>query len=227
MLRGSHALKDALADPRTRFVSSDRLLAAGRIAQLRRVLDTEMFAALQLLDRPAPPETIWSMKRDYTETLPKTAKLMTAYLDSRREKAWQVADRIGLIRMLRSQSFVAFAESLAGRKLAAGHGLQVLCYRSGDYSGPHNDHHPENPRARRGYIDVHVSFASPAVAHQYVVYARAGHFSHSVAVAGEGVRPMVSGYRLPFWHYTTPLVARAGREPAARRWVLLGTFLFA
>jgi hypothetical protein len=32
-------------------------------------------------------------------------------------------------------------------------------------------------------------------------------------------------YRLPFWHYTTPLVAKPGAEDAARRWVLLGTFL--
>jgi hypothetical protein len=32
-------------------------------------------------------------------------------------------------------------------------------------------------------------------------------------------------YRLPFWHYTTPLVGRPGKEDAARRWVLLGTFL--
>jgi hypothetical protein len=32
-------------------------------------------------------------------------------------------------------------------------------------------------------------------------------------------------YRLPFWHYTTPLAAKPGAEATARRWVLLGTFL--
>jgi hypothetical protein len=32
----------------------------------------------------------------------------------------------------------------------------------------------------------------------------------------------VTAYRLPFWHYTTPLVG----APKAARWVLLGTFLF-
>jgi hypothetical protein len=37
----------------------------------------------------------------------------------------------------------------------------------------------------------------------------------------------ITVYRLPFWHYTTPLTARPGREKAARRWVVLGTFLFA
>ena len=37
----------------------------------------------------------------------------------------------------------------------------------------------------------------------------------------------ITAYRLPLWHYTTPLVAKRGREAEARRWVLLGTFLFA
>jgi hypothetical protein len=37
----------------------------------------------------------------------------------------------------------------------------------------------------------------------------------------------ITAYRLPFWHYATPLVAKPGREREARRWVLLGTFLFA
>jgi len=31
---------------------------------------------------------------------------------------------------------------------------------------------------------------------------------------------------LPFWHYTTPLVAKRGRAKDAARWVLLGTFLY-
>ena len=60
---------------------------------------------------------------------------------------------------------------------------------------------------------------SPGVAHQWLVYSRAGHFSEIVSV----VRPAtVTAYRLPFWHYTTPLVG----TPKAARWVLLGTFLF-
>jgi hypothetical protein len=37
----------------------------------------------------------------------------------------------------------------------------------------------------------------------------------------------ITAYRLPFWHYTTPLLAKRGREDAARRWVVLGTFRFA
>ena len=95
---------------------------------------------------------------------------------------------------------------------------------AGDHAGPHNDHHPANPRARAGYLDIHLSLASPAVAHQWLIYARAGHFSEIVDVAGPAT---LAGYRLPFWHYVTPLVAKPGRARAARRWVLLGTFLHA
>ena len=36
----------------------------------------------------------------------------------------------------------------------------------------------------------------------------------------------IAVYRLPFWHYTTPLIARRGREHEARRWLLLGSFDF-
>jgi hypothetical protein len=61
------------------------------------------------------------------------------------------------------------------------------------------------------------------VAHQYLVYARSGHFSETVPVHETGC---VTVYRLPFWHYTTPLAAKPGREKDAARWVLLGTFLF-
>ena len=48
------------------------------------------------------------------------------------------------------------------------------------------------------------------------------HFSR-IETAGPG---RITAYRLPLWHYTTPLLARRGREAEARRWVLLGTFLY-
>jgi hypothetical protein len=121
--------------------------------------------------------------------------------------------------MMRSASFRAFAEALAGRRLASGWGLQVLRYGPGDYAGPHNDHHPENPAAKRGYIDLHLSLCTPGVSHQWLVYSRAGHFSEITSVAAPAT---VTAYRLPFWHYTTPLAG----TPKAARWVLLGTFLY-
>jgi hypothetical protein len=219
VLAGTHPLCGALADPRRRFLAADDLLDRAKAARLRRALDDVLTPTLEPLAKPIPPETIWEMRRDYGELLPKTSRAQTVFFDSRREPGARAAERIGLVRMMRSASYRAFAEALAGRKLRTGWGLQVLRYGPGDYAGPHNDHHPENPAAERGYIDLHLSLAGPGVAHQWLVYSRAGHFSEIVSVAGPAT---VTAYRLPFWHYTTPLV---GTQKAAR-WVLLGTFLF-
>jgi hypothetical protein len=219
VLAGTHPLCGALADPRTRFLSRDDLLDRGKATRLRATLERELSDKLESLEQPIPPESIWDMKRDYAELLPKTARARTIFFDSRREAGAKAAERIGLVRLLRSASFRAFAEALAGRKLAANWGLQALRYGPGDYAGPHNDHHPENKHARAGYIDLHVSLCTPGV-EQTLVLSRAGHFSEAVPL---GSPAMVSAYRLPFWHFTTPMVGGA----RAARWVLLGTFLYA
>lgn len=219
VLAGSHPLCGALANPRTRFLARDDLLDRARVGRLRRALEAELADTLEPLERPIPPETISEMRRDYGELLPKTSRARTIFFESRREPGVKAAERIGLAQMMRSKSFRAFAEALAGRKLAAGWGLQVLRYGPGDYAGPHNDHHPENKDAKAGYIDLHLSLCTPGVAHQWLVYSRAGHFSEIVSVAKPAT---MTAYRLPFWHYTTPLVGK----PNAARWVLLGTFLY-
>ena len=213
----------ALADPRRRFVAAGGLVDARQAAAARRLLDRAMLPHLSVMADPVPPETIWGMTRDYDEWLPKAMRVRTAYLEQRRGAAWRAADACGLVTMLNSESFRAFAAALAGRPLRRRHGMQVLCYGPGDYVGPHNDHHPEQPAAARGYLDVHLTLASPQVEHQFLVWARAGHFTEITSVATAGG---ITAYRLPFWHYTTPLVAKPGHAAAARRWVLLGTFLY-
>ncbi|MBX3498793.1 MAG: hypothetical protein KF889_05060 [Alphaproteobacteria bacterium] len=223
VLAGTHALVGALADPRTRFLSIDGLIDRSKAARLRTLLDRTLTPALQRIDRPIPPDTIWRMREDYAEMLPKATRASTVYFDRDDEPGVRVARRIGLDALLRSGSFRAFAQALAGRALATKFGRQVLCYGPGDYAGPHNDHHPGNARARSGYIDLHLSLSSPAVAHQWLVHARSGHLSEIVPVHGAAT---LTAYRLPFWHYTTPLVAKPGQGAKARRWVLLGTFLF-
>ncbi|SRR5580700_24491 len=222
VLAGTHSLCGTLANPRTRFLARDNLLDRRKVERVRRVLEASLVDTLELMERPIPPESISAMRHDYGERLPKTSRARTIFFESRREPGVKTAEGIGLLRLLRSASFRAFAEALAGRKLASGWGLQVLRYGPGDYAGPHNDHHPENKDARAGYIDLHLSLCSPGVAHQWLVYSRAGHFSEIVSVAKPAA---VMAYRLPFWHYTTPLVAKRGRADAAR-WVLLGTFLY-
>lgn len=224
VLAGTHPLCNALAEPRTRFVSADDLIDAGKARRLRAACDRQLLAALERIDRPIPPETIWEMTDAYAELLPKATRVSTVYFDSPREAGVRIARQAGLDAMLRSESFRAFGTALAGQALADDWGRQVLCYGPGDYAGPHNDHDPRNPKARTGYVDVHLSFAAPSVAHQWLVYARTGHFTEIVSVAGPAV---VTAYRLPFWHYVTPLAARTGRGARnARRWVLLGTFLY-
>jgi hypothetical protein len=217
------AICGVLADPRRRFLAADGLLDSRRVAAVRRLLDRALLPHLGVMADPVPPETIWGMTRDYDEWLPKAMRVRTAYLDRRRGAAWRAAEDSGLVAMLQSESFRAFAVALAGRRLRRRHGIQVLCYGPGDYAGPHNDHHPEQPAAARGYLDVHITLAAPAVDHQFLVWARAGHFTEIASVATAGG---VTAYRLPFWHYTTPLVAKPGQEARARRWVLLGTFLY-
>jgi len=224
LLAGRSPLMGALADPRRRFLAADGLLDGSKLEAARRLLDRALLPQLSRIDRPIPPEATWEMKENYGELLPKTMRVSTSTFERRRGRAWEAAEAIGLVTMLRSASFYEFAQHLAGRKLARHWGIQALCYGPGDYAGPHNDHQPENPKARQGYIDIHLSMAGPAVAQQWLVYAVAGHFTKIESVARSG---HVTAYRLPLWHYTTPLVARKGREGEARRWVLLGTFLYA
>jgi len=220
VLAGTHELCGALADPRRRFLMRDDLLDRAKVARVRTALQEGLGDTLEPLDKPIPPDSIWEMRRDYGELLPKTARSRTIFFDSRREPGAKAAERVGLAKMMRSQSFRAFASALAGRKLRSGWGTQVLRYGPGDYAGPHNDHHPENKDAKKGYIDLHLSLCTPQVEHQWLVYARAGHFSEIVPVGGAAT---LTAYSLPFWHYTTPLVGTA----KAARWVLLGTFLYA
>ena len=224
VLAGTHAACGALADPRRRFLALDGLVDRDKALAATALLEAKMRPHLELMARPIPPEAIADMTESQSELLPKTARMATAYFDSRREPAFAVAEAIGLVTMMQSESYRAFAAALAGRPLRARHGLQVLRYGPGDYAGPHNDHHPEIAAAKAGYFDLHLGLATPAVAHQWLVYARAGHFTEMVSVASCGG---ITAYRLPFWHYTTPLVAKRGRAATAARWVLLGTFLYA
>lgn len=221
VLAGTADVCGALADPRRRFVALGGMMDTAKAERLRLTLEREMAALLSDLNQPIPPETIWEMTRNYDDWLPKSVRCRTAYLENRRGAAWKHAKTLGLVDLLSSQSMIAFGEAVLGRKLSPKGGQQLLRYGPGDYAGPHTDHTPEIERAAKGYLDFHLSLVGPGVAHQYLVYARSGHFTEMVSVAESGCLTL---YRLPFWHYTTPLQAKPGAKNAAR-WVLLGTFL--
>lgn len=208
-------------DGRQYFVTLRGMVGRERAAACRGLLDRGLYATLEDHRVRIPPDSIRRMRRAYSEKLGKTIRFRTAFLRRRTARSYQAAERIGLLGMMRSESFAAFAEAVTGLRLARGWDVQVICYGHGDYVGPHNDHHPDVPALRDGFVDFHLMFTNDAVAHQYLVYEERGHLSRMVDVNVQGG---VSIYRLPFWHYATPLWGKPGRESEARRWLLLGTF---
>src|SRR5258706_1692676 len=108
------------------------------------LLDRAMYPVIRRMQTPIPREWIASMKKNYSDSLKKTVRVKTATLNSRKSQALDAARAIGLAQMMRSQSFCEFAEAIVGKSLERGSswGRQVICYEQGDYSGPHNDHHP-------------------------------------------------------------------------------------
>jgi hypothetical protein len=223
VLAGRHPeFSGVLAKGTSRFFGAEGLLDVKKSQGLAQLLEHALGDRMAPMEQPIPRSATWGMKHAYKEKLPKTVMVRTAMLDEEKSPARERAEEIGLIAMLRSKSFHAFAEALSGYPLRRQWGLQTLCYWPHDYSGPHNDHHPDEPLGCDGYTDLHLTFSTAAVDHQWLVYERAGHLQDIRSVATVGG---VTCYRLPFWHYTTPLVARRGQEREARRWVLLGTFL--
>lgn len=186
-----------------------------------RILDTNLYDHLAIEQRKIPPESITGMKENYEERLNKTMHIKTAFFRRRGAYSYRAAEKIGLLQMMKSSSFTDFAEAVTGLKLDRSLHIQVSCYEHGDYVGPHNDHHPENDDVKDGFIDFHLMFTNSAVAHQYLVYEEKGHFSKIVDINLQGG---ISIYKLPFWHYTTPLAGKCAQESAARRWLLLGSF---
>ena len=189
-----------------------------------RLLDDALYPHLRRMHYPIPRSLLTGMKENYAEQLPKTMRVRTATFGPRRSNALDAAREIGLAGMMMSKSFLAFAQAVTDPPLERnGWGQQVICYENGDYSGPHNDHHPENESERHGFVDLHVMFSNDAVAGQLLVYEDRGYLSTAHDVSARGA---IAIYRLPFWHYTTPLQAKPGREYDARRWLLLGSFAY-
>jgi hypothetical protein len=197
-------------------------VSPGRLAGLTQLLDQRLSSHLRTLCDPIPRDIIRNLKWNYSERLPKTMRVRTASLDSKSSKAGRVAAALGIVDLLASDQLRQFGERVTGKKLVPDPGRQVICYEPGDYSGPHTDHHPEQPEYRDGYIDIHIMLSSPAVASQLLVYERRRGFLNEVAEIGRGMS--IAVYQLPFWHYTTPMMARAGADDA-RRWLLLASYM--
>ena len=210
-----------MARRRTPIVLFAGVIDRGVARDCIRLLDASIYPVLRRMHIPIPREAVTRMKTNYTERLAKTVRVKTMTFNSPRSRALDVAREIGLAAMMRSASFHRVAQAVTQSTLDPECNRQVICYDTGDYSGPHNDHHPETAGTNKGFIDLHVMFSNDSVAQQLLVYEERGYLARAHDVAGA---PAIAVYRLPFWHYTTPLVARRGREDRARRWLLLGTF---
>ena len=62
VLAGTHELCGALAEPRTRFLARDDLVDRRQASRLRQVLETALVDTLEPLERPIPPESIFTMR---------------------------------------------------------------------------------------------------------------------------------------------------------------------
>jgi hypothetical protein len=220
---GDVTLCSSFAGSKNYFVSVHDAIDEGQAQDCMQLLDDRLYPHLQRIGSKIPPDSISTMTVNYSETLPKTMRMKTAYLDSSRALSYKAAEEIGLIKMMGSKSLLDFAQSITGLELDPDVGYQVICYEHGDYVGPHNDHHPESDSTKNGFVDLHITLANSSVDHQWIVYEERGHFSRIVDATRFG---SITAYRLPFWHYVTPLAGKPGREAQARRWLLLGTFNF-
>ena len=205
----------------TPIVVFDDLIDRGTGRRCVEDLDAAIRPLLRNMQTPIPREAITKMRENYTDSLMKTVRVKSATLNSRKSHALDAARRIGLAQMMESDTFRRFGEVVVSAPLRGPCGRQVICYEAGDYSGPHNDHHPESETERNGFVDLHVMFSNDAVQSQWLVYEERGFLSASHEVARHSG---IAVYRLPFWHYTTPLLPKRGKESEARRWLLLGSF---
>jgi len=109
--------RGALLRPGQRFVSLRGVVDVRKASACRQVLESALRDTLTEMEDAIPPESILGMTENYAELLPKTVRVRTALLESRRSRSWRVAEEVGLTAMLRSESFAAFAAVVSGRAL--------------------------------------------------------------------------------------------------------------
>lgn len=206
-----------LREPQNHFFALDGVIAPAKADGCLRLLERDFGGKLSPIVSQIPPESISGATRNFSESLKKTMYVDSVIFNGSNKSLESAAHENGLLRMLQSESLRNFAEQLTGLSLEAGYGTQVICYRHGHYVGPHTDHFPEFAWARDGYVDVQFTFSNDAVAGQWFIHERDGLLSETWDINLMGA---VTVFRQPFWHYTTPLLGRKGREKHARRWLV-------
>lgn len=185
------------------------------------ILDKTVYAKLKPISSKINPDELWGMKKNYTERLSKNLRMKTMEIGGPKSRSYEAAQACGLIQMLNSESLRKFGEVVASTRFGTAENNQVICYESGDYVSPHNDHHPENENVKNGFFDIHLMFSNRHVEHQLLVHEQNGYLNQCYDISQPAAMAI---YKLPFWHYTTPLIAKPGKEKLARRWLLLRSF---
>lgn len=184
---------------------------------LQRQVEPHLIPLSQTID----PKLTLHQRLNYSEIFKKVMRVKTLRLDNPKSKSiWESCNIEALISPKLARQC---CEKLFGRTFLPSFGRQVVCYSEGDYFGPHNDHHPELPHMRHGYVDFHYYVCTPEVDSQFIVYENKGHLNKLVSLA----QPVgLNIYQLPFWHYTTPLQVRSDSTGKGRRWIVMYTFYF-
>lgn len=186
-----------------------------------RVLNRNFYDRLSRIHGKIDSMEIKKMRKNYSEKLGKTLRMKSIEIKGPRSLSYQLAHDCGLLQMLSSDSLRKFGEIIAKQKFGNVENNQLICYEHGDYVSPHNDHHPENKNVRNGYFDLHIMFSNTYVQHQFLVYEKGGFLNGVYDLSAPSGATV---YKLPFWHYTTPLFGKVGKEKFARRWLILRSF---
>lgn len=200
---------------------SQGVLRSEVVSAMCNALYESFYSILEKGEKPVPADSLDRIEETGTDRLPKSYHLKGCFLNDEDSEAYERARDTGLLDLLESSRLLQVAESASGHGLEGPVGREILCYEHGDYTGPHTDHHPDDPDRKDGYVDVHVTLCNSYVDQQLLVSESDGHLNQQHRI---GVESAISMSWLPHWHYTTPLVGKPGHEDDARRWLLLATY---
>ena len=220
LLGKTHAISEN-SDERLKVVHD--IIKPEYAIKILNTLQQKVFPVLRNCNTPISGDIIKEMKINYSEKLGKSMKMMSSEINSSRSIAYKVAKEIGLFDMLSSESYKLMGEVLMATKFGNSIGKQIICYQHADYVSPHNDHHPENENIKRGYFDIQLMLSNKYVKHQWLVYEQNGFLNKFVDITSLSG---IAVYRLPFWHYTTPMISKPGEHNTAKRWLLLHSYEF-
>jgi hypothetical protein len=210
-----------LADSGSPIAWIPNIIRTSEIDELTMVLERNFAPYLVRSDQRIPTGLMKRMKRNHAEVMPHIRLQSTVLFDPNEKKARVNSVLSGFDAFCRSASMHAIAEDVSGFKLKRRASYQLIAYDSGDYVGPHNDHHPESPNLLGGYVDVQLTLSTRNVQSQLLLWEKEGHLNQWVDV---GIRSALAVCHLPFWHQVTPLRALNCTAPSARRWLIAVTF---